>query len=141
MTASARPVPVPDHQSAGYWAAAAGHVLAIARCSVCGVFSHPPDTVCDRCGSIEPDFQFAPVSGRGVVKSWTIVRQALLPGFDKDIPYLLVDVELMEQAGLRLTGRLLDGPDASPTLGAPVQVDFEDIADGVAVPAFRLATP
>jgi hypothetical protein len=69
------------------------------------------------------------------------VRQALLPGFEKDVPYLLVDVELVEQAGLRLTGRLLDGPDASLALGASVQVDFEDIADGVAVPAFRLAMP
>jgi hypothetical protein len=31
-----RPPPVPDDQSAGYWEAAARHVLAIARCSRCG---------------------------------------------------------------------------------------------------------
>jgi uncharacterized OB-fold protein len=141
VTASSRPLPVPDDQSAGYWAAAARHVLAIARCSVCRAYSHPPDAVCASCGGVEPAFRFEPVSGRGVVRSWTIVRQALLPGFEQDVPYLLVDVELAEQPALRLTGRLLDGPGAAPSLGAAVQVAFEDIADGVAVPAFRLAAP
>jgi uncharacterized OB-fold protein len=139
--ASARPLPVPDDQSAGYWEAAARHVLAIARCSSCAAFSHPPESVCADCGSLEPRFRFEPVSGRGRVMSWTIVRQALLPGFEQDLPYLLVDVELEEQAGLRMTGRLLDGPAAPLRLGAPVRVDFEDLAPGVAVPAFRLAAP
>jgi uncharacterized OB-fold protein len=116
-------------------------VLAIARCSCCAAFSHPPDAICARCGSAEPGFTFEPVSGRASVKSWTVVRQALLPGFENDVPYLLVDVELAEQAGLRMTGRLLDGVDAPLGLGAPVQVAFEDIAPGVAVPAFVLVKP
>ncbi|MBV1918165.1 MAG: OB-fold domain-containing protein [Sphingomonadaceae bacterium] len=140
MSVTDRPVPVPDASSAGYWEATARHELAIARCSACHGFTHPPDTVCIRCGSIEPRFTFEPVSGRGIVKSWTVVRQALLPGFEQDVPFLLVDVELSEQAGLRITGRLLDGVDTALKLGDKVQVDFEDIADGVACPAFRLAT-
>ncbi len=139
MNAPARPVPIPDLRSAAYWEAAARHVLAIARCSRCGVFTHPPDAVCASCGSIDPDFVFTPVSGRGTVKSWTLVRQALLPGFEKDVPYLLVDIELEEQRELRLTARLLDGPDAPLRLGTAVQVAFEDIAPGVSVPAFVLA--
>jgi hypothetical protein len=53
----------------------------------------------------------------------------------------LVDVELAEQGGLRMTGRLLDGPDATVSVGAPVQVAFEDVAPGVGVPAFRLVAP
>jgi uncharacterized OB-fold protein len=103
------------------------------------VFSHPPDDICASCGSLEPGFVFEPVSGRAAVKSWTIVRQALLPGFENDIPYLIVDVELAEQAGLRMTGRLLDGPQAALAVGVPAQVAFEDIAPGVSVPAFTLA--
>jgi uncharacterized protein len=50
----------------------------------------------------------------------------------------LVDVELDEQADLRTIGRLLDGPDAPLTVGARVVVAFEDLAPGVAVPAFAL---
>jgi uncharacterized OB-fold protein len=138
MAPIARPVPAPDERSAGFWEATSRHVLAIARCSRCGAWSHPPDDVCAICGSLDPGFVFEPVSGRATVKSWTTVRQALLPGFEGDTPYLLVDVELVEQEGLRMTGRLLDGPDAAVSLGASVQVAFEDLAPGVSIPAFRL---
>jgi uncharacterized protein len=35
-------------------------------------------------------------------------------------------------------GRLLDGPDAPLQVGTAVRVGFEDLAPGVAVPAFSL---
>jgi uncharacterized OB-fold protein len=135
---SGRPLPVPDERSAGYWRATRAHVLAIARCSRCGVFSHPPDDVCAACGDVDPQFVFEPVSGEGTLRSWTTVRQALLPGFEDEVPYVLVDVELDAQAGLRITGRLLDGDGRELRLGARVRVAFEDVAPDVAVPAFTL---
>jgi hypothetical protein len=83
------------------------------------------------------------------VASWTVIRQSFLPGFAADVPFLPVDVELPEQAGLRMIGRLLDGPGAPVAIGAPVRVAFEDIAaegtgtadpgGGFSVPAFTLA--
>jgi uncharacterized OB-fold protein len=76
------------------------------------------------------------VSGRGVVRSWTVVRQSFLPGFD--VPFVLVDVELEEQADLRLVGRLLDGVEAELHLGAAVCVAFEELSDEISVPAFEL---
>ena len=79
---------------------------------------------------------FTPVSGSGTVKSWTVVRRSFLPGFE--VPFVLVDVELSEQPDLRLIGRLLDDPDVNLQIGAAVRVEFEDIAAGVAVPAFVL---
>ena len=134
-----RPVPVPDETSAPYWLAAAEHVLTAARCAQCGQFSMPPDVVCPHCRSSDPRFEFTPVSGRGIVRSWTVVRQAFLPGFADDLPFVLVDVELVEQKELRLIGRLLDGPNADLNVGAAVTVGFEDLAPGVAVPAFELS--
>jgi uncharacterized OB-fold protein len=133
-----RPIPVPDDVSAPFWRSAAVHVLALARCAACRSFTHPPDAVCPHCGSTEPGWVFEPVSGRGTVRSWTVVRQSFLPGFDDDLPFVLVDVEVAEQPDLRLIGRLVDGPDAPISLGADVRVAFEDIAEGVAVPAFTL---
>ncbi len=53
---------------------------------------------------------FEPVSGRGFVRSWTVVRQSFLPGFEDDLPFVLVDVELEEQPDLRMIGRLPTGP-------------------------------
>lgn len=139
MSAS-RPVPVPDDRSRPYWDAAAAHVLVMARCSRCGTFAMPPDIVCPHCHSTEPDFTFVPVSGRGVVRSWTVLHQSFLPGFDDLVPFVLVDVELDDQADLRTVGRLLDGPDAPLTIGARVVVAFEDLAPGTSVPAFALET-
>ncbi|MGV0050207.1 Zn-ribbon domain-containing OB-fold protein [Mycobacterium colombiense] len=135
---SGRPLPIPDETSAAFWSAAADHVLTVARCARCGQFSVPPDVVCPHCHSTDPGFEFTPVSGRGVVRSWTVVRQAFLPGFDDELPFVLVDVELAEQAGLRLIGRLLDGVDAQLRVGDAVTVGFEDLAPGVAIPAFEL---
>jgi len=64
--------------------------------------------------------------------------QSALSGFAADLPFVLVDVELAEQPELRLIGRLLDGVHAPLRLGAPVTVAFEDLPDGMAVPAFVL---
>lgn len=137
-TTTGRPVPVPDELSAPYWEAAARHVLVLAKCARCGSFAIPPGQACPACGTTDPDYAWTEVSGAGTIRSWTIIRQSFLPGFDDDLPYLLVDVELAEQPELRMIGRLLDGPDAAVETGARVTAAFEDIATGVSVPAFRL---
>ena len=74
------------------------------------------------------------------------MHQSFVPGFDDLLPFVLVDVELEEQADLRTIGRLVDSPemldghDAPLAIGARVVVAFEDLAPGVSVPAFSLAT-
>jgi uncharacterized OB-fold protein len=132
----ARPVPVADEISAPFWAATARHELALARCSRCGTYAHPPDVVCPRCGSADPDFRFASVDGDGVIRSWTVMRQSFLPGFD--VPFVLVDVELDAQPDLRLIGRLMSGETPGLRQGARVRLAFEDLASDVAIPAFEL---
>jgi hypothetical protein len=129
-------VPVPDTRSQPFWDAAAEHQLVLARCTGCDKLCHPPDAACPHCGSTDPDFSFVAVDGSGVIRSWTVIRQSFLQGFD--VPFVLVDVELAVQADLRLIGRLVDGPETPLSLGAPVHLAFEDVAPGVAVPAFAL---
>ena len=138
-SAPAKPVPVPDDRSAAYWAAAAQHTLVIARCTRCGRYALPPPLVCTGCLTYEPELEYAPVSGQGTVRSWTVMRDAFLPGFRADVPFVLVDVELDEEPELRIIGRLVDGPDAELHLGDRVSVVFDDLGPGVAVPAFELA--
>lgn len=134
---TARPVPVADEMSAPFWAATGRHELALARCSRCGAYAHPPDVVCPHCRSTDPDFTFATVSGSGTIRSWTVMRQSFLPGFD--VPFVLVDVELDVQPELRLIGRLLSGETSGLRLGARVRLEFEDVAPDVSIPAFALA--
>ena len=134
--ARGRPLPVADETSAGFWSAAARHVLTLARCSNCGKMTLPPDLTCPNCLCTDPRFTFEPVDGRGRVRTWTIIRRSFLQGFE--LPFVLVDVELNEHPQVRIVGRLLDGADAPLKLGAPVKVVFENIAPDIAVPAFQL---
>lgn len=131
-----KPLPVADETTAGYWEATARGELALPRCSVCGHFTIPPTIVCTACGTTEPHFAYATVDGAGTVRSWTVVRDAFLPGFENDVPYVLVDVELDAQSQLRMIGRLTDGPAATLRIGDRVTVAFDEIGDGVAVPSF-----
>lgn len=137
MTASlARPVPVPDPLSAPFWEAAERHVLTVAQCGKCGGVTLPPDLTCPHCNTTEPDFSFVPVEGTGRVRTWTVIRRSFLAGFDN--PFVLVDVELDGHPDLRLVAMLLDGADAPLCMDARVRVEFENLAPGVSVPAFRL---
>lgn len=133
-----RPLPVPDERSAPYWEAAARHVLALARCSHCHTLIIPPEAVCPHCLSTEPNYEYVPVNGAGIVRTWTVIHDAFVPGFQDDTPFVLVDVELDAQPDLRMIGRLLDGADAPLLQGDRVVVAFEDVAAGVSIPAFRL---
>ena len=135
---SQRPVPVPDELSAPYWSAAADHELVLARCSRCGQLTHPPDVICPLCHHPDPAYSFEPVSGVGTIRSWIVLRQSFLPGFEELLPFVLVDVELSAEPDIRLIGRLLEGADAALTIGSRVQVAFEQIDHGASVPAFEL---
>jgi uncharacterized OB-fold protein len=135
---TSKPLPVPDDTSAGYWDAAAQGRLALPRCAVCERFALPPSITCPHCGSSAPHFNFVTVDGGGCIRSWTIVRDAFLPGFNDEVPYVLVDVELDVQQDLRMIGRLVDGPDARLGVGDRVALRFDPLGDGVAVPSFAL---
>ena len=130
------PIPVPDERSAAFWSAAAQHSFVLARCSHCGQYEHPPGPFCARCLRSDAVLEFDPVERGGRVRSWIVVRDSFLPGFD--VPYVLVDVELDVQTGLRLIGRLVNGPDAPLSYGDRVTVVFDDLVPGVAIPAFAL---
>lgn len=134
---STRVLPVADEMSAPYWQACARHELKLPRCSQCGRLSLPPDIVCPHCRSAEPGWTWQAVSGRGKIRTWTVVRHSFLQGFD--LPFVLADVELDDDPGVRMVGRLLDGPETDLALGDRVEVAFEDIADGIAIPSFRRA--
>jgi len=70
---------------------------------------------------------FRPVSGRGKVSTFTIVRYPAAPEFA--LPYVLVMVELDEQVGLRMIARY-DPTDfdrnGTPSIGMPIELGVED---------------
>ncbi len=134
----ARPLPEPDETTEEYWAAAARGELALPRCSNCRRLCLPPTPVCPTCATTEPRYEYEPVDGTGIIKSWTVVRDAFLPGFGSEVPYVLVDVQLDCEPSIRMIGRLLDGPEVGLHIESRVRLAFESPAEGVAVPAFTL---
>ena len=69
--------------------------MVIQRCGSCGYYNHPPRRFCDAC--LGQDLRFEPVSGRGVVYTFTVMHQHDVAGFEEDAPFINIVVELAEQ--------------------------------------------
>lgn len=76
--------------------------LLIQKCRACGALMMYPRHRCIACGSDDLGWQAA--SGRGTLKSFTIVRAVPPSGFEGDLPYALGVVALEE--GVQLLARL-----------------------------------
>ena len=91
-----KPLPAVDDLTRPFWEAAARHQLVVQRCQDCKYFNHPPLLVCDSCQSQR--LTFVPVSGRGRIYTFTVMHQPTIAGFEQDIPYLNLLIELEEQS-------------------------------------------
>ena len=130
---SARP-PLPElhFENVPFWTGGARGELLISRCESCALWIHPPQPRCPACRSA--DVAPKAVSGRGHVLTFTINRHRWFPG--QEVPYVLAIVELVEQAGLRVTTRLVGISPDEVRIGLSVRVFFEQVED-VWLPLFR----
>ncbi|MEK7217214.1 MAG: OB-fold domain-containing protein [Chloroflexota bacterium] len=132
---SPRPLPQPDPLTQPFWDAASGGRLVVQRCGGCGYYNHPPRPLCDHCSS--QDLSFEPVSGRGTLYSFTVMRQRNVAGFEEEVPYLNLLVELEEQPLLFMISRLPGSAVEGLAIGQPMEVFFEPADEGIALPQFR----
>lgn len=72
----------------------AAEALVIQRCAGCGRWRHPPRRYCAGCGSRESSFE--PVSGTGTVVSLAVSHRSMDPGWQAQVPYATLVVELAE---------------------------------------------
>jgi uncharacterized OB-fold protein len=136
MSAAAeRPVPVPTGTSRPYWEGARDGVLRIQRCPRCERHQAYPRPVCTHCGS--RTLGWVDASGTGTVHTFTVARRATLPGFEALLPYVIALVDLAE--GPRITTNLVGVDPADVHIGMAVEVCFEPLSDGQALPLFRPA--
>ena len=135
-----RPLPRPTPLSQPYWDAAGQGHLAIQRCQTCKTYYHPPVAQCTNCirhgGST---LSFERVSGRGKVYSYTVIRDTRIKGFEDVLPYTVVLIELDEAPGLIHYGNMAETDAKDIQIGAPVEVMFMAIGDGIQLPDFCLA--
>ena len=131
-TLTTRPEPPLTPRTAEYWQAGRDGVLKLATCQACGWRLHPPLPICPRCQG--RDIRFEAVSGRGHVHAWTVNRYAWFP--EMPPPYVIAEVELVEQKDLLIMTSIVDCPAEALRTGLPVQVAFEPVGEAW-VPVFR----
>ena len=130
-----RPLPVADDLSQPFWEAAKQRRLVVQRCRECSYFNHPPRSACDACQSQQ--LQFEPVSGRGTIYSFTIMHQPNIAGFEDQIPYINILVELEEQPLLFMVSNLPASDLDKIKIGGQVEVYFEEVDPDTTLPQFR----
>ena len=107
------------------------------RCADCQRLQFPPDAVCDACNSVR--LVFEEVSGRGTVHSYSqTISGARHPYFQSIAPYLIGHVELVEQDGLLMCSNFPGAQLEDLYVGAPVEVEYQEIGQHAVIPQFRL---
>jgi uncharacterized protein len=125
------PAPV-GRDNAYFWDGVRARELRIQQCRGCAVLRHPPQPLCDRCGSTDQGWVVS--RGRGTVHSHVTHHHPPLPGVV--LPHVVLLVELEE--GVRLVSELAPGEDRSVVrIGLPVEVTFEEVPGGDLRPVFR----
>ena len=128
-------VPKEDSLTQPYWDGVRQRKLLVQHCRACGNLWHPPTPICPECQA--KNYDWRPVSGRGVVYSFTIVHHPAHTAVADKVPYLVALVTLEE--GPRVVSNILNCPNDKVTVGLPVRLTFQKIADGVVLPQFEPA--
>ena len=132
MTEPERPEPPLTARTRDYWLSGSDGRLRIKTCLECGWKVHPPRPVCPKCRSRSLGFE--PVSGKGTVHSFTINRYRWFA--EMEPPYVIAEVELPEQKGLRIMAGIVGCDPEDVTVGMPVTVGFDHVGE-TWIPVFR----
>jgi uncharacterized OB-fold protein len=130
------PYPIAEYGTEPYWAACNEERLLMQRCQSCSKFRWHPAPLCTFCA--DAGYDWTPLSGRGRVHTWTVITHPVHPAAVALVPYVVVEVELAEQANLRMISNLIDCDPQAITFGAAVALAFAQHPDGQKLPVFRL---
>jgi uncharacterized protein len=129
------PQPAPDFDTEPFWQSAADGRLMMCRCQKCGNWHQPPLERCRRCAA---PTEFEPISGNGTVYTFIVQRQPAVVGYFDQVPYVVALVDLDEQPGVRLPGRLVDIDPDEVAIGMRVTAHIVDLPGGnFRIPVFR----
>jgi uncharacterized OB-fold protein len=123
--AASFPTPVSDADTQSFWEAAAARRLVVPRCAECDAWCWQPKPICSRCHA--DALVWTQLSGDARVLSWSALYPPLLPAFADHAPFVVLLVELLEAAGVRMLGPLVSESGAIITTAG----DGLEIGDGV----------
>ena len=134
MTAQ-RFAPEPTELSAPFWEATRTRTYLLQWCDACSAPIYYPRYACPSCSGTGLSWRSA--SGRGVVHSYSVVHVPPAPWLAERLPYIVGLVDLEE--GVRVLTNIVDCDPGTLRVDLPVEVTWEDLPDGRALPLFRPA--
>lgn len=126
-------VPRPTAETRPYWQACREGQLTVQRCRDCGAHQFYPRMMCTHCDS--DAVEWVPVSGRGTVRSYTVVRRPVSAAYASETPYIVALIALAE--GPTLMSNVTGCTPEQIVVGMPVEVWFEPWTDEITIPKFR----
>jgi uncharacterized OB-fold protein len=133
MSAATKPQPHVTAETRRFWDACADGALIFQCCGACGYAQFPPRPFCTRCRADAPAEVRS--SGLGTVHSHTTVLRPPTSAFAADVPYVIALVDFDE--GFRMMANLRHCAPVDVRIGLRVQVLFEPMAGGGALPQVR----
>jgi uncharacterized OB-fold protein len=127
-----RNVPEPSEVSRPFWDATRRGELVVQWCSACAAGIFYPRILCPRCGSLELSWRTA--DGFGTVYSHAT---HYVPG--SQVRYCVALIDLDE--GVRMVSNVIGLDPDEVAVGQRVQVAWEPLPDGRALPVFRSTLP
>ena len=120
-----KPLPAPANEelTRPFWEATRRHELLMPRCRACSHMFYYPRDRCPSC--LSDELEWAKVSGRGTVYTYTVVRRPANPAFNEDVPYVLAIVQLDE--GPRMLTNIVGCPIEAVKIDMPVVAVFDDV--------------
>jgi uncharacterized OB-fold protein len=74
-----------------FWESVAQGETRMQRCSACRTYRYPPGACCPNCLSLEAEW--APLSGKGRVLSWTTIHRQYLPAYPAPSTVVVVHLD------------------------------------------------
>jgi acetyl-CoA acetyltransferase/uncharacterized OB-fold protein len=127
-----RPLPELVPSNAWFWTSGEDGRLRMQGCTQCGRLVHPPVPLCPHCRS--RSWEATAVSGEATVVGYTVNAHQWLPGMPP--PYVVANVALVEDPGVRLTTNIVGCDPDEVHIGQRVRVRFES-HDDVWLPLFE----
>lgn len=129
-----KPVPFKNEDNRPYWDAADRHELSVQRCNICEEYAHPPGPSCAHCGSTEMSWINLGNDVKAKIYSYVISYRPFLPGFQDDLPLIIAQAELEQAPEVKIMCNVLECKPEDIEIGMTVQMIWEDISEGRALP-------
>ncbi|MGH7848318.1 MAG: Zn-ribbon domain-containing OB-fold protein [Candidatus Binatia bacterium] len=128
-----KPLPVFSVESKPFWEGCKNHQLLLPHCQRCGNYWFPAGATCPKCLSTQ--WEWSKSSGKGKIYSFGVYHRLYHKGFEADLPYALVVVQLDE--GPRVMSNVVGCAPDKLTCDMPVEVVFDDVTEETTLYKFR----